>query len=60
MRGKNEKAYCYAYSYKPDGYIAREDGSIDWFEETEGEGDIGYGDFYNSIDTVIMGNKTYQ
>lgn len=22
-----------------DGYIAREDGSIDWLEETEGAGD---------------------
>ncbi|MFJ7937282.1 hypothetical protein ACIQYG_01970 [Peribacillus sp. NPDC096622] len=58
MRGKNEKAYCYAYSYKPDGYIAREDGSIDWLEETEGEGTLDT--VYNSIDTVIMGNKTYQ
>lgn len=41
-----------------DGYIAREDGSIDWLEETEG--DNGYGDFYKNIDTVIMGNTTYQ
>lgn len=24
-----------------DGYIAREDGSIDWLEETEGKGDNG-------------------
>lgn len=43
-----------------DGYIAREDGSIDWLEETEGAGDNGYGDFFKNIDTVIMGNKTYQ
>ncbi len=51
-KGKNEKAYCYVYSN------AREDGSIDWPGETEGEGegDNGYGDFYNSIDAVIMGN----
>ncbi|MET3320064.1 UNVERIFIED_ORG: hypothetical protein ABIC97_003161 [Peribacillus simplex] len=27
-----------------DGYIAIEDGSIDWLEETEGAGDNGYGD----------------
>ncbi|MFD6441094.1 dihydrofolate reductase family protein [Peribacillus sp. NPDC060186] len=40
--------------------MAREDGSIDWLEETEGAGDNGYGDFFKNIDTVIMGNKTYQ
>ncbi|MBK5484233.1 dihydrofolate reductase [Peribacillus sp. TH16] len=43
-----------------DGHIARENGSIDWLEETEGAGDNGYGDFFKNIDTVIMGNKTYQ
>jgi dihydrofolate reductase len=43
-----------------DGYIAREDGSIDWLESAEGEGDNGYSNFYSTIDTVNMGNKTYQ
>ncbi|MCM3676944.1 hypothetical protein M3699_24770 [Peribacillus simplex] len=43
-----------------DVSIAREDGSIDCPGGTEGEGHNGYGDFHNSIDTVIMGNKTYQ
>ncbi|MDU5145879.1 MAG: dihydrofolate reductase family protein [Paenibacillus dendritiformis] len=43
-----------------DGYIARENGAIDWLYEVEGEGDGGYGEFYNTIDTVLMGNKTYE
>ena len=39
-----------------DGYIARENGGIDWLPETA---ESGYGAFYNSIDTVIMGKTTY-
>ena len=39
-----------------DGYIAREDGSIDWLPESS---ESGYDAFYKSIDTVIMGKTTY-
>jgi dihydrofolate reductase len=40
-----------------DGYIAKEDGSVDWLPENA---DSGYGPFYSSIDTVLMGKKTYE
>lgn len=43
-----------------DGYIARENGEIDWLYDVEGEGDNGYSEFYQTIDTVLMGNKTYE
>ena len=39
-----------------DGYIARVDGTIDWLPENTTSG---YDDFIKSIDTVIMGKKTY-
>jgi len=44
-----------------DGFIAREDGSIDWLMEYENnpETDYGYSEFYSSIGTVLMGRKTY-
>ncbi|MFF2907570.1 dihydrofolate reductase family protein [Paenibacillus sp. NPDC057934] len=42
-----------------DGYIARGDGGVDWLNDVEGEGDNGYSDFYNTIDTVLIGKKTY-
>jgi dihydrofolate reductase len=44
-----------------DGYIARADGDIGWLSAVEHEGeDYGYGEFIESVDTVIMGRKTYE
>jgi dihydrofolate reductase len=43
-----------------DGFIAREDGSLDWLEfPNPNDIDHGYNDFIKGIDTVIMGRKTY-
>lgn len=42
-----------------DGFIAKENDDLQWLEETEGEGDNGYYDMYQTIDTVIMGKRTY-
>ena len=47
-----------------DGFIARRDGSIDWLNEAnamlpEGE-DCGFMAFMDSVDTLIMGRKTYE
>lgn len=45
-----------------DGYIAREDGSIDWLDAVPNPDQIdhGYAEFYETIDTVILGRKTYE
>lgn len=43
-----------------DGYIATEDDSLDWLFKIEGEGDNGYSEFYDSIDTIILGRRTYE
>ncbi|MGE7947907.1 dihydrofolate reductase family protein [Lysinibacillus sp. NPDC093688] len=42
-----------------DGYIAKENDDLQWLEEAESEGDAGYSDMYQSIDTIIMGKRTY-
>lgn len=42
-----------------DGYIATEDDSLEWLFNVEGEGDNGYSQFYETIETVMMGKKTY-
>jgi len=47
-----------------DGFIARRDGSIDWLNEANGivpEGeDCGFMAFMDSVDTLVMGRKTYE
>jgi dihydrofolate reductase len=40
-----------------DSFIATTDGGVDWLF---GDRDYGYRDFYNSIDTTLMGNNTYK
>ncbi len=43
-----------------DGYIARQDGDIGWLSLVEQTGeDYGYNDFIKTVDTVILGRKTY-
>ncbi len=47
-----------------DGFIAREDGSIDWLMEANatvppGE-DCGYAAFMGTVDVLIMGRNTYE
>lgn len=44
-----------------DGFIARENGSLDWLLELPNptQLDHGYNDFMKDIDLIIMGRKTY-
>lgn len=47
-----------------DGYIAREDGAIDWLDYADGvtpEGeDYGFGDLMASVDALVMGRGTFE
>lgn len=43
-----------------DGYIAKPDDNLDFLSMVENEGeDYGYANFVNTIDTVIIGRRTY-
>jgi dihydrofolate reductase len=42
-----------------DGYIANTDGTLEWLESTEVEGDSSYNSLLERIDTVVMGKGTY-
>jgi dihydrofolate reductase len=45
-----------------DGYIAREDESIDWLMEIPNpdQSDYGFSEFMKRIDGIIMGRKTFE
>lgn len=45
-----------------DGKIADQNGSVDWLHQIPNpdQSDYGYSSFIQSIDTTVMGNKTYQ
>jgi len=42
-----------------DGYIATKDDSLEWLFKVDGKGDNGISEFYNTVDTIIMGKRTY-
>jgi len=43
-----------------DGFIARPDGSVDWLNRPRTAGDYGMGAFRRSIDSIVLGRKTYE
>ena len=46
-----------------DGYIAREDGALDWLpapEDEPGGEDYGFREFFDSVDLLVMGRKTFE
>ena len=42
-----------------DGYIARPDGDVEWLNRRPQTADYGWSTFYSSIDTILIGRKTY-
>ena len=42
-----------------DGYIARKDDDVAWLDRPRPKGNYGMAAFYKSVDTVLMGRKTY-
>lgn len=47
-----------------DGFIAREDGGIDWLHSADGETaapeDYGFQAFFDSVDAMVIGRNTYE
>jgi len=45
-----------------DGFIASEDGGIDWLTEipNPGDSDYGFSEFMGRVDGVLMGRKTFE
>jgi dihydrofolate reductase len=43
-----------------DGFIARPDGDVGWLDRPTPKGMYGMGEFYKSVDTCLLGRKTYE
>jgi len=44
-----------------DGYIAKEDGSLEWLDCAHlPNEDYGFQEFFSSLDAIVMGRKTYE
>lgn len=51
---------CIFIAMSLDGYIAKPDGDISFLDDMNKEGeDYGYSAFIETVDTVILGRKTY-
>lgn len=52
------KIVCYIAT-SLDGYIADKEETLDWLLSTERDGDAGYQDFLETVDTILLGRRTY-
>ncbi|MEL6327006.1 MAG: dihydrofolate reductase family protein [Cyanobacteria bacterium J06626_23] len=44
-----------------DGYIAKADGDVSWLDNLGiSMAETGYGDFFSTVDALVMGRKTYE
>ncbi|HJU43617.1 MAG TPA: dihydrofolate reductase family protein [Vicinamibacterales bacterium] len=55
---KQRKVIAYLAA-SADGYIARPDGDVEWLNRRPHKYDYGMKQFYSSIDTILLGRKTY-
>lgn len=56
---KKERKIVLFIAQSLDGYIATKEDSLDWLFKVEGEGDNGYSEFYETVDTILIGKRTY-
>ena len=53
------KVICYI-AQSLDGYIADPEETLDWLLDVEMDGDAGYGQFIGTVDTILLGRRTYE
>jgi dihydrofolate reductase len=60
LRMARRRKFLVYVATSADGFLARTDGSVDWLNTPRLKGSYGMGAFYRSIDTCVMGRKTYE
>jgi dihydrofolate reductase len=56
---KSERRIIVYVATSAEGYIARPDGDVEWLNRRPDKVDYGMKAFYRTIDTILMGRKTY-
>ena len=59
QRSAKKRKIIVSLATSADGFIARKDGGIDWLDRPRPKGNYGMGEFWKSIDTILLGRKTY-
>jgi len=59
MENKRNRNIVLFIASSLDGYIATKDDSLDWLFNVDGEGDNGFSEFYETVDTFLMGKRSY-
>jgi dihydrofolate reductase len=59
-RPARKRKIVYYLAVSADGFIARTDGNVAWLDRPRTAGDYGMAAFYKTVDTVLMGRKTYE
>lgn len=55
----NQRKVVLFIAVSVDGYIARENDSLDWLYKTDFGDGYGFADFIEPVDAILMGRKTY-
>ncbi|HEY6065532.1 MAG TPA: dihydrofolate reductase family protein [Thermoanaerobaculia bacterium] len=58
-RGRRRRKIIVSIATSADGYIARPDGDVKWLDRPRPRGFYGMSAFFESIDTILWGRKTY-
>jgi dihydrofolate reductase len=58
-RSRRARKIVVSVATSANGFIARPDGDVAWLDRPRPPGNYGMGTFYKSIDTLLMGRKTY-
>ena len=56
---KSQRRIIVYIATSADGYIARPDGDVEWLNRGPRTVDYGMTEFYRTIDTILLGRKTY-
>ncbi|WML48380.1 dihydrofolate reductase family protein [Neobacillus sp. PS3-34] len=56
---RNQRKLVLFIAISLDGYIATKNDDLNWLFKVEGEGDNGYSEFFETVDTILFGRRTY-